>query len=99
MLSLHPSRDLVYVVVKPIPDPLHPGRTLAEPGDEVIVRTYDLKFPITVLRRLPLELAMAFPDSAVSPPFSYEPASDAPVSERSSDLRGERSLRLLRRAE
>lgn len=99
MLSLHPSRDLVYVVVKPVRDPLRPGRMLAEPGDEVIVRVHDEKFPITILRRLPLEMATMFPGDAVSQPFSYEPASDVPVSEQRGDLRDERRLWLLRRAE
>lgn len=74
MLNLHASREHVYAVLKPVRDPFHPGRLLAEPGDEVVVRSNDPDFPLTVVRQLPIDMAMAFPEDAV------RLASDAPLS-------------------
>ncbi len=98
MLNLHPARDLVYAVVKSVPDPLHPGMTLAEPGDEIIVRAHDEVCPLAVLRRLPLDLALAIPETSVNLLASYEPSSAVPVSEQSAASREARPLKLLGRA-
>lgn len=95
MLHLHPSRDLVYAVLKPIPDPMHSGRTLADAGDEIIVRAYHQRYPISVLRRLPIETAVMFPDDAVRLCASYEQNSDVPVSEKLADRPVEGRLKLL----
>lgn len=95
MLHLHPSRDLVYAVLTPVPDPLHAGKTLAEPGDELVVRAHDDRWPITVLRRLPIDASPFFPDDAVRLCASYEATSDAPASDPSADFLAERRLRLL----
>lgn len=101
MLNLHPGRDLVYPVARAIPDPIHPGRTLAEPGDLVLVRAYHEKFPITVMRHLPIEAAAFFPAGSVTEPFAYEPdgvapASDQRVAPRVDQSQGQRPLRLVR---
>ena len=98
MVNLHPARDLVYAVVKSIPDPLHPGKTIAEPGDEIIVRVHDEHCPLAVLRRLPLDLVTAIPDKSVNLLASYEPSSAVPVSEQSAGSREARRLKLLGRA-
>ena len=98
-LNRHPSRDAAFLVKQRIPDPLHPGKTLAEPGDEILWRPTNGEYPLTVLRRLPGEMAVLIPDTAVELIASYEPASDVPVSPQSDDLPARRgALRLLPRS-
>lgn len=96
MLNLHPSRDIVYAVTKPIPDPLHPTHMLAEPGDELVVRATNLDFPLTVIRQLPLHMSAFIPDDSVVLLAAYESGADDPVSEQPVGQPVERRLRLLR---
>jgi len=76
MLNLHPSMEIVYAVVQPIP------QLGALPGDEIIVRPTDPDFPVEVRRTFPLELVAAIPENAIrmldASPSCAAPAPHAP---------------------
>lgn len=97
MLTLHPSRETVYAVTKAIPDPVYPGKMLAEPGDELVVRVMDERYPLTVLRHLPIETVAVIPDASVDLLASYELSADGAAIHQPSDVLDEPKLRLLPR--
>lgn len=97
MLNLDPTRERTYRVVKPIPDPMRPGKTLAYPGQEVVVRIADPHYPITILRVLSVDLAAALPDDALTL-LSDRPFSDDPIAVEPAPTAAEPTLQLLPRA-
>lgn len=94
MLSLHPSLEVVYRVVTPIP------ALGALSGDELLVRPSDPDFPIVLRRTFPLDVAPSIPDAAVRMlgAVPIEPSVGAPASTARSGTPPARARRLLRLA-
>ena len=72
--------NVVVAVTQPIPDPAHPGKFLAEPGDEIVFQLQDPDFPIVVRRTIARELLATLPRAALTVLGAYEPGAVYPVS-------------------
>lgn len=59
MVSVHPSLEVVYIVVAAIP------LLGAMPGDEIILRPSDPDFPVELRRTFPLESFAAIPEASL----------------------------------